>query len=143
MRFYHLSLVLLLVMAGCDVVGPEERVLCSAVATPAIIVEVRNAETDAPEAESVEGVITDGGYIDSLRIVGYTEEDEPVELAAGYQRPGIYDVRIEKRGFETWTRQGVNVEAGTCGPETQQLDAHLVPNSAPPSARIGRRSVGR
>ena len=112
-----------LLLAGCDFGNP----ICPTVADPAVIVEVRNAVTEAPEAENAEGVLIDGNYIDSLRIKEETDEGIPVALAGGFERAGTYTVRIDKPGFQTWTREGVDVDEGECGPETERLNARIEP----------------
>lgn len=55
--FSFLAACTFLFLAGCDFGNP----ICPAVAEPAVIVEVRNAVTDDPEAENADGVLIDGG----------------------------------------------------------------------------------
>lgn len=112
-----------LLLIGCDFGNP----ICPAVAEPAVIVEVRNAVTDDPEAENADGVLVDGEYTDSLRINEETDEGIPVALAGGFERAGTYAVRIDKPGFQTWTREGVDVDEGKCGPKTKRLKARTEP----------------
>jgi hypothetical protein len=91
-----------------------------------VVVEVRNSATGDPEAGNAMGVLIDGSYTDSLRAKEMTEEGL-LSLAGGAERTGTYTIRIEKQGFETWTREGVDVDEGTCGPKTERLNAHLKP----------------
>lgn len=112
-----------LLLAGCDFGNP----ICDAAVEPAVIVEVRNAVTDDPEAEDADGVLIDGEYTDSLRIDEETDEGIPVALAGGLGRAGTYTVRIDKPEFRTWTQDGVDVDDGECGPETERLNARLEP----------------
>lgn len=121
--FLFLSACTFLLFSGCDSNNP----ICPAVAEPAVIVEVRNAVTEDPEAENAEGVLIDGNYTDSLRIKEETDEGIPVALAGGFERAGTYSVRIDKPGFQAWTREGVDVDEGECGPETERLDARIEP----------------
>jgi hypothetical protein len=123
--FFAASTVLLLV--GCDVGTP----ICPAVVEPAVIVEVRNAVTNAPEADRVDGVLVDGTYTDSLRVQEETDDGLPVALAGGYGRAGTYTVRIEAPGVQTWTRE-VTVDDGECGPNTKRLQATLEPTGSNP-----------
>lgn len=92
-----------------------------------MIVEVRNAVTDDPEAENATGVLIDGEYTDSLQVDEETGEGIPLSLAGGLGRAGTYTVRVEKPGFQTWTREDVDVDDGECGPETERLTARLEP----------------
>lgn len=114
-----------LLLAGCDFGNP----ICPAVAEPAVIAEVRNAVTDDPEAEDARGVLVDEEYTDSLRVNEETDEVIPTALAGGFERAGAYTVRVEKQGFQTWTRDGVDVDDGECGPETERLTARIEPTN--------------
>ena len=65
---------------------------------------------------------TDGEYAetlqpfpDSLTFVGATE------------RPGDYDIMVSRVGYQLWTRQGVEVEDGSCQVDTKSLDVRLQP----------------
>lgn len=112
-----------LIVAGCDFGNP----ICPAVAEPAVTVEVRNGTTESPAADGATGLLIDGAYTDSMRVVEETESGEPLALGGGYERAGTYTVRIEKSGFAPWTRTGVQVSEGPCGPETRRLTAFLEP----------------
>lgn len=125
-----------LLLTGCD--SAISETVCPAVITPAIEVEVRDAETGAPEAEGAVAVATDGTYTDTLEAAGsreYQGELVLFSLAGANERPGTYDVVVEKQGFETWTRTGVEPDVGECGVQTEVLDADLVPES---TANAGR-----
>lgn len=125
MRFWHsLGLGLAAILfAACEFVTP----ICPASAEPAIIVEVRNAATGVPEARGVDGTLREESYTDSLRVVEETEAGTPSALAGGFERGGTYTIRLQKDGFETWTRDGVHVEEGECGPDTRRIRAELKP----------------
>lgn len=127
MRQYLFSLALSLVvfsLTGCEhtIVDP---VACPAVVEPAVVVEIRNARTGAPEADSALGVLRDGDYVDTMRVAGVTSEGRPLSLQGAMERAGTYDVQIEKQGFRPWTRESVTVESGECGPQTRRLTAEL------------------
>lgn len=112
----------LLLLVGCDFGNP----ICPAVVEPAVVVEVRNAETDAPEAQNAEGILTNGSSVDTMHVTTETPNGIPLALA-GMGRAGTYTILIEMTGFKTWAREGVHVEEGTCGPETETLTARLEP----------------
>lgn len=126
MRWPASLCLLLFVASGCSLVG-DEPVVCTTEAVPAIVVEVRSAKTGAPEAAHARAIVSDGSFTDTLRAAGYTSEEEALTLAGAYERPGTYDVRVEKSGFETWTRRGVEAEEGVCHVKTQRLEANLDP----------------
>lgn len=87
--------------------------------------EVRSARTGAPEADRALGVLRDGDYVDTMHVSGVTSDGTPLSLEGAMERPGTYDVRIEKDGFRPWTRENVTVESGDCGPRTRRLTAEL------------------
>lgn len=117
----------LLLSVGCDSGGGGT--ICPLVAEPAVVVEVRNANTGKPEAEGAIGILVNGSYTDSMGIHAKNADGIPVSLAGGYERSGIYTVRIEKPGFQTWLKEEVYVERRECGPETEMLLAQLTPNT--------------
>jgi hypothetical protein len=118
-----------LLISGCayfDPIGPR---LCAAVVKPAIEVEVRDAGSGQPAATGAVGVLTDGAFADTLRIIGWTHHPSDAAalvLGGAEERPGVYDVRIEKEGYATWERKAVRARAGECGVVTVRLEAHLV-----------------
>jgi hypothetical protein len=93
-------------------------------------VEVTNASTGASVVpEGIEGVIVDGSYTDSLRVeipLPDTAEGR-TSLGAGLGRAGTYDVRLEKSGFASWERSGVEVKSGACHVNTKTLETQLEP----------------
>jgi hypothetical protein len=131
MRSAALALsILVVVTLGCDSglsSGPSNA-NCPAVAEPAVEVEVSDATTGRYVAAEAEAVITDGSYRDTLRR-GVITQVEPTlivkTLVGGFERPGTYDVSIEHPNYQSWTRSGVEVPSGKCGPDTQQVEASL------------------
>ena len=118
-------LLLVTALAGCETVsGPPE--VCLAIAEPAISVTTRSAETGGPIGD-VLVVARDGTYADSARTTVVDGAARPVGVAN--ERAGTYDVTAEKEGFATWSRTGVTVEQGDCGPVTVELTARLHPLS--------------
>lgn len=118
-----LAVMLVVYTGGCDFGNP----VCTGEAEPAVLVEVRHAQTGLPEADGVRGVLVEDGYTDSLIIWEETEEDVPLALAGGFERAGTYTVEINKSGFETWRRDGIRVEDGECGPKIRRLTARIEP----------------
>ena len=116
-------------VSACDSMG-DAPVACPDVLTFAIEVEIRNAETGAPEADNATGRITDGDDVETMEPAARIEyQGRPVllSLRGAEERAGTYNVLIEKQGFEPWTRTGVEPEVGECGVETERLEAKLVP----------------
>ena len=117
-----LAATLALLAAGC---ADSSGVVCPAVIRPGIEVEVRDAVTDEPLADLARGIVEDGAFADSLRVISYDAAMVPSVLGAAGERPGIYNVRIERAGYEAWDTAGVSVQAGECGVIPVQLLAHL------------------
>lgn len=100
--FSFLAACTVLSVAGCNFGNPSRP----AIAKPAVSVEIRRAVTDDPEADNADGVLLDGSYTDPLRVNEETDEGIPVVLPGGFERAGTCTVRVEKPGFQTWTREG-------------------------------------
>jgi len=119
-----------LLLGGCEFLGIAEPVACRGVISRAIEVEVRDARSGEPAAHGAIGIAREGGYVDSLRVVGWMSAPSPetaVLLGGVDERPGVYSVRVEKAGYLPWQRSGVHAEQGVCGVITAQLQAFLEP----------------
>lgn len=102
---------------------------CTGDIRPAIEVEIRDAESGAPLAAEARGVVRDGTFVDSLRPARSLSSD-PASLlsrqAAG-ERPGVYNVEVQRTGYRTWTAGGVPVGRDACHVRTRTLRADLEP----------------
>lgn len=128
-RIALVVLVSAIVLPACALLGddPDEQIACPAVVAPAVVVEVRNATTGDPEAGDAEGRLIDGDFNESMRVGASNSEGIPVTLEGAYERPGTYTVLIEKEGFESWSRSGVQAEEDECGVVTERITAELAP----------------
>lgn len=113
----------LLALTACN--DSPVNVNCPAIVLPAVVVEVQNAATDAPEAKNAAGYLIDGRYNDSMRVASVNRKGVPTALEGGHGRAGTYAVLIEKQGFDSWSRSGIQVSEGPCGPDTERLTADL------------------
>lgn len=124
---WHLVGAVFLLATGC--VSPFDPAVCTAVAVPAIVVEIRDARTGVPLAGLAAGVVRDGAYVDSLRPAGFLDATDVVgsmlSRQAAHERPGTYTIDIRRSGYQDWTRVGVRVRSGRCHVETQSLVAQL------------------
>ena len=124
-RLFLMTSVCLVACEGLAAPG-----LCPAVIRRAIEVEVTDARTGLPAAAGASGLVRDGAYTESLRVVGWrgtVPNDTATTLGAGEGRVGTYDVRVERAGYGVWERQGVTPRVGICGVETVRLRAALSP----------------
>lgn len=104
-------------LVGC---GSPSGPICTAEARPGIAITVEHSTT----ADSIQGALAiaeDGAFVDSAR--------SGVAGVAGlaYERPGTYEVSVQKDGFSTWSRSSVEVTEGECHVKTVRLTAKLEP----------------
>lgn len=104
---------------------------CPAVVNPAIVVEIRDARTNAPLANGARGAVHEGAYVDSLT----PYEDfgpDPFTLVsrrAADERPGTYSVEVNHPGYRAWNVAGVRAVSGQCGVKTRRVSASLESSS--------------
>lgn len=118
----------LLLLGGCEFLGLTDPVVCPAVISRGIEVEVRDAKSGQPAAQGALGIAREGSYVDTLQIVGWTSHpsaETALVLGGVEERPGLYSVRVEKVGYQPWERSGVRAEKGVCGVVTARLQAQL------------------
>lgn len=118
-RLLHKSIVLAtLTGAGCDFLsGP---VVCTTEARPAINVEIRDSVTNTSIVGDGRVIVADGSFADTvLTATGF----DVVGLA--HERPGNYTVTVDRTGYQTWTRPGIQVRGGTCHVQTVSVVALL------------------
>ena len=116
-----LRLILLLTVA-CH--GRTDPLICTAVAEPAVVVELRDAVTLAPIVGAT-AILSEGAYSETMF------EGPDALYSGGFERPGTYQVDITATGFAAVTRAGITAPAGPCGPVTQNVTIDMQPNPAP------------
>jgi hypothetical protein len=133
---------LLLVIAGL-VAACSEPVECTPSLVFGIQVLVRDARTDAFVAQPVHGVVRDGAFEDSLRVVSSAGTDSALAtvLAGAAERPGTYSVHLESAGYEPWDTANVRVTKGECHVRPASLTARL--NLEAAALRLDGRWQGR
>ena len=107
---------------GCDSVSPG---ICTLEARPAVVVQVRDAVTAAPLADSATVRATDRTVSDTLRLCGLTADYRWLSRCGFEERPGTYDVQVARRGYAPWSRNGVRVTRDECHVRTVVLAAML------------------
>jgi len=126
-----LSLGALVALSGCD----EFRLLgsgkiCTASVERALEVRVEDAVSGQPIAQGATGWARDGAFTDSLSVVGWDGsggEMTATTLGGVYERPGRYDIQIQRPGYAGWDTTGVRARKGSCHVETVRLVARLKP----------------
>jgi hypothetical protein len=114
-----LALTWALSLGGCS-----EGLVCTADVRPAIIVEIRDADTALPVAAEAMGHVQDGAFVDSLRAYG-ADGTVLVSRAAADEREGTYTVEVVHEGYQPWQQTAVRVGRNACHVETVTLQAGL------------------
>ncbi|HEU4828576.1 MAG TPA: hypothetical protein VFT04_05225 [Gemmatimonadales bacterium] len=107
-------------VSACDLPGA-----CPLDIRHSVEVAVTDSATGAHLARGTRGAIRSLFREDSLRVEDEFDPD-PLWLVAG-QDGGTYSVRLERAGYHAWSRTGIEVEAGDCGPSPVMLEAKLQP----------------
>src|SRR5262245_25348558 len=110
-------------LVGCS----DQQGICTTEMRRAIEVEVRDAASNEYIAGVTRGVVRDGSFVDSLRVVGEIGGDPALStiLGGADERPGIYAVSLEADGWESWDTTGVVVASDACHVRTVSFTAKL------------------
>jgi hypothetical protein len=109
---------------ACRIERSPTGPICPAVVQRAIEVAVTDQATGAPAAAGAVGTLRDGPYAETMQAVGFTN-GVATTLGGATGRPGLYDVRVEKAGYQPWEAIGVRSESDACGVRTVPLTAAL------------------
>lgn len=102
---------------------------CTLVASPGIVVEIRDALTATPVADSATGAAVDLSFVDSLMPAGIDSSGRLLSRATAFERSGTYAVFVTRHGYANWSQSGVRVTRGECHVNTVHLTARLQPAS--------------
>lgn len=104
----------------------EEPTACILLPKFAVVAEVFDASTGAPNAFEATLILTDGTFVDSVRGT-YNGPDRfaATRLGAATERPGTYSVTVRKPGYRDWMRSQVVVRSESCGVETRTFRVDL------------------
>ncbi|MCA8953166.1 MAG: hypothetical protein KDE27_26885 [Planctomycetes bacterium] len=114
----------LLLVAACTN-GELEPPICTGLAEPAVVVDLRDAATKEPIVGATARLSDDSGFDEAMY------EGPPGTYSGGHERPGTYRVDIAAAGYASAERADVTAPAGTCGPVTQYLAIELSLATAP------------
>lgn len=113
--------LLVLGLAAASACSSPTSIVCTAEARPALLVHVRDSVTNAPAGQGARIIARTGTFADTAG---------PVESYAGPygvapERAGTYTLTVEKQGYATWTRSGIQVTADVCHVRTVEVTARL------------------
>lgn len=124
-------LVAAVIAGGCRAILDGGDTVCQQYAAYGIHVEVLDSITRAAAVEVGTLVIArEGAYADSARWAGGVPAPGPVparppRFGLAEERPGTYDVTVERPGYRVWQRTGVRVLRDECHVKTVSLTALL------------------
>ena len=86
-----------------------------------ITVEVVDGAGRTPLADGSTLTLTDDSYVETV-----TETFDGRSLSGAWERPGTYDVRVDREGYAPWRTAQVAVAADECHVRTVTLTASMV-----------------
>lgn len=113
-------------LVACGLTDPA---VCTAEIRPAVIVRPMDALSGQLIAEGAGGTVSEGSYVDSLRVYTRDGTGQATSLAAAGERPGTYSIRVEHPGYQPASLDQVRVTGGSCHVQTRTLDVAMVPGS--------------
>jgi hypothetical protein len=111
------------VLAGCGT-GPDA---CTLNIEPAVTVRALEAGTGQNVTDGAQGTITDGAYSDSLVPDQIDATQHVLRLRAADERPGSYDLFVERPGYQAVALSNIRVTRGDCHVNTVDVDVTFVP----------------
>jgi len=105
-------------LAACDDTPVLE--VCSGLPVPSVRVRVMEAATSAEASVAASGMWVVGERSDSLR---HAVPDNG--YLYGFGPAGTYTLVVQRPGFVSWSLYGVEVQPGSCGPATVEVEARL------------------
>jgi hypothetical protein len=112
-----------LMLAACG----TDPAACTLSIEPAITVRALDAGTGQNVTDGAEGTVSDRTYADSLRPAELDMAQRVQLLRAADERPGTYDVFVERPGYQAVSLSAVEVTAGECHVHTVAVDITMVP----------------
>lgn len=97
---------------------------CTPSIEPAITVTVLNAQTKAPIKADI--VVKDGKFQEVLTVYGATASGQTI-YGGAFERPGIYTLRVSRKGYITNTIVGIDVSKNECHVLTRHVNIKLKP----------------
>jgi hypothetical protein len=106
-----------------------DPVVCTGEVVPGVVVMVTDAETGVAVAFGATGRVQDGTYVGELSPYERSGSDLSTlfSLRGADERPGTYEVFVEREGYAPWSTTGVRVTSGVCHVRTVRVRAELTP----------------
>ena len=116
--------VVVLGLASCG----SEPGGCTLNIVPAVTVRALAAGTGENVTDGARGTVSEGTYMDSLRPADFDIADQRVlMLSAADERPGTYDLFLEREGYQAVSLGGIEARDGECHVYTAAVNVTMVP----------------
>jgi hypothetical protein len=116
---------------GCD---SDVSGACTLEIRPGIVLEIRESTTGIPAACGATVTVRDDEFKEIQTLEPCDPLNPPVpdrlfalQMRFARERPGEYDIEIQKQGFRSWRLEDVRVAAGQCHVQTVTVRAFLEP----------------
>jgi hypothetical protein len=118
-----------LVAAGCGRVEDginDPGVVCTAIAVSSLNVTVRDAATAARVCDAVVVAVDETGQRHDL--MSFAPDPQRCTYAGPWERPGVFEVAVEKAGYRTARVAGIRVGRDECHVIPVQLAVDVQPD---------------
>ena len=128
-KIISLSFLGLLALAGCyeKTTKDGDKINCSAVSIPALIIEVFDKETGLPLVCGVTVSVQDGDFMQEQSMKSGDDcvlnISDPFSLA--FEREGKYDITVIKEGYIDWYQYDTVVSSNICHVNTIKVQAYI------------------
>jgi hypothetical protein len=116
------TVTLAFLLGGCN----TDPGACTLILVPGITVRALDAGTNENVTDGAQGTVSEGAYVDSLRPGLQDADSRVLLLSAAYERPGSYDVFVERPGYQAVSLSAVEVTADECHVHTVGLSLTMV-----------------
>ena len=116
------ALLAALTIGSACFLGPGD---CTTELRYGLVVLVRDAATGAPAGHGATATAQDGAYVETLHFNGGPGSADSLSFVGAGERPGRYEVRVNKTGYQPWSRRGIQVKSDACHVQPVMLEARL------------------
>jgi hypothetical protein len=104
----------------------SESVVCTTDIVPAITVRAHDAATGENVTDGARGTVSEGAYADSLRPAEWDVTQRVLLLSAADERPGTYDLFVERDGYQAVSLGGLEATEDECHVQTVAVNVTMV-----------------
>jgi hypothetical protein len=117
---------LVVVALGLSACGTDPGA-CTANIVSAVTVRALAAGTGENVTDGARGTVSEGTYVDSLRPAELDATQRVLLLSGADERPGTYDLFVERDGYQAVSLSGLEATSGECHVTTVSVNVTMVP----------------